>query len=294
MSPRRFGVAERLAAAVVARHELVRAVKILNGIGVIPMPLKGVLLQHTVYRDPAERAIADADLLVPPGRARQSVDALRDHGYSQGAFSGAAVSSRSPGSKLALDLHVRLFPPGLFALRAADLFTRGRLDERLFDAVVVLPDPLDVYAHLVGNFAKGRNDAHNEAQLRDFGALASRYALAPRGIARHLERHGLARAARYTLPLAVDAGDGHADQVLHALRADRLGAASARVARALSERYGSTSPASFLAPHLVNRSLPRGAVSAASRMALGLKNRAMARLGGRALGPPPPPPDPDR
>lgn len=273
-----IGRTERLAAALVARHELTRAIEILNGIGVLPMPLKGVLLQHTVYRDPADRLISDADLLVPYRRGEDALAALRDAGYDQYVRGRAGVMTHSPGAKLALDLHPRLFPVGLYNLRGADLFARGRIDESMFGGVVVLPDPLDVYAHLVGNFAKGRLTARHEAQVRDFSAVASRYGLAATSVARHLERHGLSRAARYALAYPVDAGDEFAGRVLKRLRVDPVGRASARVARVLSDRYGTEAPASALSPHLVNRTLARGAVSVTAHVALGLRARLQLRL----------------
>ncbi len=268
-----FGRTERLAAALVARHELAEVVRLLNGIGVLPMPLKGVLLHHTVYKDPAERMISDADLLVPTRRGADALDLLRDHGYSQAPAGRAGVMTVSPKGKLAVDVHWRVFPPGLFALRAAEMFARGRIDERLFGGVVVIPDPLDVYAHLVGNFAKGRHGASHAPQLRDFSAVASRHGLAPRGVARHLERHGLSRAARYALGFAADDGDAFAVKVLRALRRDVVGQASARVAQRITERFGTASTVTAVAPHLVNRSLARGAASVAAHAALGLRGR---------------------
>lgn len=272
-----FGHTERLAAALVARHELSEAVQILNEIGILPMPLKGVLLQQTVYSDPAERVISDADLLVPARRGEDALDALKDRGYRFYVRGRAGVTGRAPKGELDVDVHWRLFPPGLYALRSSEMFARGRIDEKLFGGVVVLPDPLDVYAHLVGNFAKGRHGAENPDQIRDFSAVASVYGLPPRTVARHLERHGLSRAARYALPFAVEAGDDHAARVLATLRRDPVGRASATVARRITERFGGDARVSLLAPHLVNRSLARGAVSVAAHVAIGLKARVEKR-----------------
>lgn len=268
---------QRLAAALIARHDFSAAVRLLNEVGIIPMPLKGVLLQHIVYLDPAERLLSDADLIVPLGRFDDAIIALRNAGHRISPEGRAAVSTKGPDARLEVDVHRRLFSPGLYGLSGAQMFARGRIDERIFDAVVVIPDSLDVYAHLVGNFAKGRHDATSSAQLRDFSAVASRLALAPRSVARHLEGHGLARAARYALPHATCEGDRFAGQVLRALRGDFIGAASAALARRITARFGGESRVSLVAPHLVNRSLPRGALSVCAHVALGLRTR-LARI----------------
>lgn len=269
---------ERLAASLIARHDFAAAVRLLNEAGIIPMPLKGVLLQHIVYKDPAERILSDADLLVPPGRFGEAIVALRSAGYRIDPAGQAGRSTKGPDARLEVDVHRQLFSPGLYSLRATEVFARGRIDERLFDSVVVIPDPLDFYAHLVGNFAKGRHGAGDANQLRDFGAVASRFSLAPQPVARHLEKHGLARAARYTLNHALADGDAFAGKVLCALRGDPIGRASAALARRVTAKFGGKSLVAIVTPHLVNRSLPRGAVSVGAHVAIGLRTRLARKL----------------
>ena len=110
---------------------------------------------------------------------------------------------------------------------------------------------------------------------RDFSAVASRYALAAQPVARHLERHGLARAARYALR---HADDPFSAEVLRALRADPVGVAAASVARRLTARFGPHAKLSIVAPHLVNRTLGRGALSVGAHVAIGLRTRIAYRL----------------
>ncbi len=273
----RLGRTERLAAALMARHDFAASVRILNEAGIIPMPLKGVLLQHVVYQDPADRVLSDADLLVPPGRFDEAVEALRAAGHRIAPEGRAAVSTKGPRARLEVDVHRRLFSPGLYGLSAEHMFARGTLEPRLFDAVVVVPHALDLYAHLVGNFAKGRHGAGDGAQLRDFSAVASRFALAPGAVARHLEKHGLSRAARYALAHAAQYGDPFAPKVLSRLRLDPIGSASAAAARELTKRLGGSAKLCSIAPHLVNRNLPRGAVSALVHVAIGMRTRLAKR-----------------
>ncbi len=204
---------------------------------------------------------------------------MRAAGHHVAPEGRAGATTKGPRAQLEVDVHRRLFSPGLYALDAEDLFSRGTLEPRLFDAVVVLPDPLDLYAHLVGNFAKGRHGAGDAPQLRDFSAVASRFGLSAGAVARHLEAHGLARAARYSLTHAAEAGDPFAPKVLSRLRTDHVGSASAVAARQLTKRFGSGASVSLVAPHLVNRSLPRGAVSALVHVALGVRTRLAKRRG---------------
>lgn len=269
----RFGRADRLAAALVARHDFAAAVRLLNAAGIIPMPLKGVLLQHVVYSDPSDRVLSDADLLVPPGCFHEALSVLRAAGHRIDPEGRAGACTKGPTARLTVDVHRRPFSPGLFALSAEALFARGTLDERLFGCAVVLPHPLDLYAHLVGNFAKGRHGDEAREQLRDFSAVASRFALAPDAVAEHLERHGLGRAARYALAHAAEASDPFAPRVLARLRNDLVGSLSSAAARGLTDRFGAGAHVSLLAPHLVNQSLPRGALSVVAHVALGLRSR---------------------
>jgi len=269
------GRTERLAAALIARHDFAHAVRLLNEVGIIPMPLKGVLLQHIVYQDPSDRLLSDADLLVPPGRFEEALAALRRAGHRIDPEGRAGVSTKGPDAQLEVDVHRRPFSPGLYNLSGSDLFSGGSIDKKIFGAVVVLPDPADLYAHLIGNFAKGRHGAEAKPQLRDFSVVASRFNLAAQPIARHLERHGLARAARYALPHVHDA---FSDAVLRALRVDRIGHASAAVARRITSQVGSAGRLSLVAPHLVNRSLARGVLSVGAHVALGLRARITSRL----------------
>lgn len=272
---RSAGRTERLAAALVARHDFAATVRLLNTAGILPMPLKGVLLQHLVYQDPADRLLSDADLLVPPGRFRDAVATLRKAGFRVDPEGRAGSATKGPDARLEVDVHRRPFAPRLFGLDGEGMFARGRIDETAFDAVVVIPDPRDLYAHLVGNFAKGRHGAESVAQLRDFSAVGSRFSLAEVPVARHLERFGLARAARYALPFA---DDPFSRKVLHALRGDPVGVASAALARSITGRFGSRAHRSLIAPHLVNRSITQGVASATLHVAIGVRNRLQRKL----------------
>src|SRR5262249_47068663 len=96
--------------------------------------LKGPVLAHTVYRDPALRSFGDIDVLVRDGEFDAAVDALRLLGFRRrfveprpgfdARFAKGACLERADG--LELDLH-RTLAPGAFGLRLArlDLFAPG-------------------------------------------------------------------------------------------------------------------------------------------------------------------------
>jgi hypothetical protein len=167
-----------------------------------------------------------------------------------------------------IDLHREPLVRGLFRLTNDDLFARGHTDDALFGARVVLPDPLDLYAHLLGHFTKGRLDASNTMHLADFAAVATRYDLAPSSCARHLVACGMGRAARYVLALAAEiAGDTHARETLAALPFDPLGDVLALAARRAFA--GGPRAAQVLALHALAETLPRGARSGARHVVEG-------------------------
>jgi hypothetical protein len=257
----------------VARLDLSKSLAVLNAADIRPMPLKGILLQHLVYDDPAERVLSDVDLLIAPGRFEDAIAALRREGYRIDVEGRTGRATRGPDARFETDVHRSLFAPGLFRMSARAMFSRGTRDDRTFGGAVVVPHPLDLYAHLVGNFAKGRHGPGDGPQIADLERVARRFALTPEMVATHLAALGLDRAARYTLPHAASTGDEFAASVLERASRDPIGDLSAAAARAITNRFGSGSLVSALAPHLVNSSLPRGVVSGAMHGALGLRAR---------------------
>ncbi len=58
-------------------------ISLLNGVGIDPIPLKGVAyLLAGVYDDPAERFLSDLDLLIPESQFPSALAALSDAGYN--------------------------------------------------------------------------------------------------------------------------------------------------------------------------------------------------------------------
>lgn len=232
------------------------------------MPLKGVWLQQFVYADPADRPITDVDVLVPATRFEEALAVLRDAGWHERDSNANETAVRSPEWPLPLDVHRRLFDRRAFDMPPEERFARGTLDEQTFGASVILPDPLDVFAHLVGHFVKSRGArGGSNLELRDLPALAERFALEPATTARHLERCGLGRACRYALQCVPVTRDptGFCQRTLRALQPDPVGRACAATMLALRERVGVTSPFAIVPGFALEPTLPRAVRSALSR-----------------------------
>jgi len=62
-------------------RELARILRLLGEAGIPVMPLKGIALGESLYGDPALRACADIDVLVPPRRAIEAFHVVVSSGY---------------------------------------------------------------------------------------------------------------------------------------------------------------------------------------------------------------------
>ncbi len=264
---------ERVAAAMAVRELVRRLATLLSAEGVDLAVLKGALLQHAVYDDPAERTVNDVDLLVGEAdfsradRALVRAGFLRAYdepGHRQHVF-------HLQGSRFAVDLHRELFFPGEFRLRAVDLLARARRDTTIFGAPVLLPDPYDLYAHLFGHFVHTWLSTREVHHPRDFALVAARFRLEASACARALLSSGMARPARYGLPLIDDA---FARAVLAALPFDPFAQPLATAVRAIVPRLPANHGLGLLPPKLLNRSPP----SALRAVAGGTLRRLRRRL----------------
>ncbi len=254
----------------IAAEQRVRQVAtLLAARNIAVMPLKGALLLPTVYRDDDTRDISDVDLLVPMGQLRSAAQELRVRGFYNGpkGRDDTALPLRGARNPLTVDLHQRLFGRRLFRLPTAELFARARVNHELFGAPVYIPDPLDMFAHAVGHFAKSRFGPAQRAHLRDFGAIAAYYNLHSAQTAAHLQTSGLARAARYAL---AQSGDPFCACVLNQLAPDPVGQLAAQTARRIIPRSRHAA-ISIAAAHALNHSLPAAGMSFALHAAGALR-----------------------
>jgi len=257
------GVKKGLLQQLIAREALTRLIDDVRETGAIVMPLKGVLLVALGIRKASERPMIDVDVLVEPRVARAAALAARRKGWEGTLGNDYACMLIHPAtSSTSVDLHRALFPTGFFRMSTEGVFARATRDTKLFGREVMLMSPLDLYAHLVGHFTKGRTDRRDLLHLRDFAAVGRWSGLSPSACAAHLDEVGLARAARYALTMAADTeGDVFARDVVRALPRDRRGRVLARLADVALSRIEPGSYVGIPFVHALNASLPRGARS---------------------------------
>lgn len=249
-------VRESTLRGLVARDVLIELGRELDARGIAWVALKGAALHVSACRSPADRPLEDIDVLVSRDQLQDAVLVAKTIGFEPIAESAAAITLFRRSTPLPLDLHHRLFEPGLFRFDADDLLGSAVEQNGLW-----VPAPLDLYAHLVGHFAKGRLGEKDRVHLEDFARVAAHFRLEPLSVARHLEEHGLSRAARYTLRLCRDVeNDVFAGKVIAALRTDKLGDVLAAMARRLLSSRRSPVVGS-IAVSVLGESLPRGARS---------------------------------
>ncbi len=230
------------------------------------MPLKGVLLQATTYERPWDREISDIDILVSEEQFGHALDCLVEAGCTFEYDPTGAAKVQWPDVRMTIDLHSRLFPPGLFHLPTSEVFARARANSDICGHRIWIADPLDTYAHLIGHFVKSRLDSRDTKYFRDLRELVDREGLDPYSCAGHLQKCGLARAARYVLPLAVSvADDAFSDRVLQSLERDRVGDALVKVAEFAIPRIPKWWFVGAIPVHLLNDSLAAGLKSLSYR-----------------------------
>jgi len=219
------------------------------GPGMQVMPVKGALLQHWLYEDPAERPMTDVDLLVRPDDFGSVVESLEAAGYRRTRHRSVGGIVMETPFGLALDLHSQLFDCARYRMPTADLFARSSEDH---------------VAHLIGKFGSDHLDGEATARLDEIARMETRLDASPDAVARHLVLCGMRRASRYVLPLVHRAvGSGFALRVYDSLPFDPMGRGVAATANLLLAGAAPGALGGALVAHMLNDSLPRGVHSGA-------------------------------
>ena len=255
-----------LTSYLIGRTVLQQCSALLSPLGIPLVPLKGIWLQQFVYADKSDRVITDVDVLVPESRYAQACSALLEAGWRLHLTDVAESSYYPPNMPLAVDVHAGLYTRGVFHPSLPGIFARARPDSSAFDCQVLSPDPLDVLSHLVGHALKGGNAwAGQGNELRDIPRLVETFALSPEACAARLHADGLARAARFVLPL-VAAEPAFAERMLAALPPDPVGVELARAARKLQQLQPQNLRAHTLVGFMLDSSLWRAGYAVSLRV----------------------------
>lgn len=275
----------RFAIAVMARETLRDAAELLGAKGIPLMPLKGVLFQQLLYRDPADRLLSDVDVLVPQRRFADAISTLLRGGFEPEKAGRSLIEVALRSRKgLSIDLHQRLFSPGRYSLSTSALFRRATVDTEWLGVPLHLPDPHDVAAHLIGKIVSDHVTTRVEERLRELLSWCERYGIDAEHLSHHLVECGLGRAARYTLELGIERlGAPFFRAALDALPPDVVGRACVSVAKELIPRLNHT-PFAPLPAHLLNHSLVRSGASLGVAAFNRLRHARLARALGEGGG----------
>lgn len=269
-----------LVSHLVGRVVLQRCAEVLDPLGIAVMPLKGLWLQHFVYGPSGARLITDVDVLVLPERYREAQQGLLRAGWKLRAAEVSESTFFAPGLGLPLDLHKHLYTRGAFRASATRIFARGTPDSDAFDCPVMLPDPLDVFSHLVGHALKGAGAWRgNGNELRDIPRLIAEFELSPQLCAARLQEDGLTRAARFVLPLLHSEGSSAAAEILACLPRDPVGVSLEHVVHALWRAHSNGRYAHTVAGFMLDSSMPRGAYALCLRVMDSISSSRTAHIG---------------
>lgn len=277
--------AQRIA---LGRAVLARTADVLGRVGVVPVALKGVVLSSLAedLSPPAPaRPMADVDVLVAPGERARAERALDRAGFARVWRTRVATTLRDPELGMDLDLHERLVEPELFRLDVTGLLERALRDDARFGFPVRVLERHDLYAHLVAHFVRNRSNARDLRHVADLALVARALPMESAALAAHLDRTGLARAGRYALGIAAEAGDGFAAEVVARLPPDPRGEILVRGARRWLARFEGNDPRATPAVHALNATIPRGASSLVTHAALGVTSRARRMFQRRPVAP---------
>ena len=245
---------------VLGRAVLQAAVRVLAAHDIPVMPLKGLWLQQFVYGEAGDRRITDVDVLVPEGMYRSARRALASAGFQLCSANVSEAAYRAPNLPLPLDLHRRLFTRAAFHVSVGELFERGTHDQTTFGVPVIQPDPADVLMHLIGHALKaGTAWLGRGHELRDMPRLLAAFELSPAACAERLEQTGLARAARFVLPLtAADDPGLRGPALLSCLRSDPAGELIAACTARLRSHMADAERVPVWPAFALDSSVPRG------------------------------------
>ena len=177
------------------RQQILEVARLLNGVKIIPLPLKGsAALATGLFADPAVRFMWDLDVLVPPGKLRQAVGTIEEAGWLvPEKYSSGPVTREDfyrahhfapivrEGAKACVELHRRVVPDAWGALLDTEEVWResALLGSSLFPGVsmaVMSPTHQVIHCFIHSELAHGnhRDCRLDLRQLHHFAHLCMR------------------------------------------------------------------------------------------------------------------------
>lgn len=238
----------------------------LHPLAIDMVPLKGVILQRTVYEDVADRDLTDVDILVPHRRFPSARNALLRAGARSVQRRSLAEILQIPGG-LTLDLHHDFFRHFEYRFHQGEVLERATANTSVFGFVVRILEPHDHYAYLLGKFVSDHGDVTMAHRWRDLTRLQRHHQLCPVRVAQVLHDHRMRRAARYATQLAAHHfSDPFAARIHDHLHTRPLDAPLFTATRALRNTQALPRPLSALATYALQNNLARTAALAAESL----------------------------
>ena len=170
------------------------------------MPLKGILFSALGLVDPAQRPLADLDVLLFDVNLLTAARRLARAGFVVTEVPiGRGKLSMAPRSRLglAVDLHTRVMPAGQGRFDPSDLLRGATLRRDLFATPVLVPTLENVALHAVANIIKDRIVHANPHVAGDLARVLERLAPTQRKtLAAELERVSLSDSGALALTWA--------------------------------------------------------------------------------------------
>jgi hypothetical protein len=143
-------------------EECLRILRLFEQHGIAAVPLKGPVLAHTLYGNPALRVFEDLDILIHEQHRLQAMAVLYDIGFTPWEEGKTDYHSGfiSPDRSWPLELHWGLTIPALSELSAANMLRRAQMSTFAGISIRQL-DPIDLLIFLCLHGAK-----HHWCQLR--------------------------------------------------------------------------------------------------------------------------------
>ncbi|HZU84115.1 MAG TPA: nucleotidyltransferase family protein [Polyangiaceae bacterium] len=150
-----------------------------DGASIPVMPVKGVVTARLLYRDIAERPMADVDVRIRPGDLGRLRRAARAAGWRCTRFARAYGTLNYDFGALSVDVEAHVGPPGLCSLSVAEMLDRCERREIAPGLRVRVPELHDHAVLLAVNAFKDKLVTSASWSVRDLARIVEQPAFRP-------------------------------------------------------------------------------------------------------------------